>query len=30
MQPNWLPFVPVFEKDDLPEKRCDRCDVYFE
>lgn len=30
MPPNWLPFVPIFEKDDLPEKRCDRCDVYFD
>lgn len=30
MPPNWLPFVPIFERDDLPEKRCDRCDLFFE
>lgn len=23
---NWLPFGPIDDEDDLPQKRCDRCE----
>lgn len=27
MPPNWLPFGPIDDVDDLPQKRCDRCEA---
>lgn len=27
MPTNWLPFGPIGDIDDLPQTRCDRCDV---
>lgn len=29
MQTNWLPFGPIDDIHDLPQKRCDRCDEVF-
>ncbi len=26
MPTNWLPFGPIDDVDDLPQKRCDRCE----
>ena len=25
--PNWTPFLPIVDRDDLPQKLCDRCDA---
>lgn len=26
---NWLPFGPIDDEDDLPQKRCDRCEAFL-
>ncbi len=29
MPPNWLPFGPIDDPDDLPQKQCDRCEAFL-
>lgn len=29
MPMNWLPFGPIDDVDDLPQKRCERCETFL-
>jgi hypothetical protein len=29
MPTNWLPFGPIDDVDELPQKQCDRCDAFL-